>query len=54
MTEPELIYSVTEAERVIKVWQQDGLRWLEFGDELIQTEIVLDRPDYSAGQCCLV
>ena len=46
MTEPELIYSVTEAERVIKVWQQDGLRWLEFGDELIQTEIVLDRPDY--------
>jgi len=46
MAEPELIYSVTEAERVIKVWQQDSLRWLEFGDELIQTEIALDDPGY--------
>lgn len=46
MAEPELIYSVTESDQVIKVWQQDNLRWLEFGDELIQTEIDLDRADY--------
>jgi spermidine synthase len=46
MAEPKLIYSVTEAEQVIKVWQQDELRWLEFGDELIQTEIALDKPTY--------
>ena len=46
MAEPELICSVTESDQVIKVWQQDNLRWLEFGDELIQTEIDLDRADY--------
>ena len=46
MAEPELIYSVTESDQVIKVWQQDNLRWLEFGDELIQTEIDLDRADF--------
>ncbi len=46
MTEPELVYSVTEADQTIQVWQQDGLRWLAFDDELIQTEIALDRPDH--------
>jgi len=46
MAEPELVYSVVEADQTIQVWQQDDLRWLEFGDELIQTEITLDRPDY--------
>lgn len=46
MAEPELVYSVVDADQTIQVWQQDGLRWLEFGDELIQTEMSLDRPDY--------
>ncbi len=46
MAEAKLLYSTTEEGCPIKVWQQDNLRWLEFGDELIQTEIDLDRADY--------
>ena len=46
MAEAELVYSVEENGRLIKVWQQAELRWLEFGDELIQTEIDLARPDF--------
>ena len=46
MAEAELLYATEEDGRPIKVWQQSGLRWLEFGDELIQTEINLARPDY--------
>lgn len=46
MVEAELIYSITEDDRPIKVWQTSDLRWLEFGDDLIQTEIDLTRPDY--------
>ena len=46
MAEAELCYAIEEDGRPIKVWQQSGLRWLEFGDELIQTEIDLARPDY--------
>jgi len=46
MAEAELLYAIEEDGRPIKVWQQSGLRWLEFGDELIQTEIDLARPNY--------
>lgn len=46
MAEAELLYATEEDGRLIKVWQQSGLRWLEFGDGLIQTEIDLARPDY--------
>lgn len=46
MSEAELLYSVQEGDKQIKVWQQDELRWLEYGDELIQTEIDMTRPDY--------
>lgn len=46
MAEAELLYATEEDGRPIKVWQQSGLRWLEFGDELIQTEIDLARPNY--------
>jgi spermidine synthase len=46
MAEAELIYSIMEEGRPIKVWQTSDLRWLEFGDDLIQTEIDLIRPDY--------
>jgi hypothetical protein len=32
MAEAELLYATEEDGRLIKVWQQSGLRWLEFGD----------------------
>lgn len=46
MSSPELLFTTREAEQTINVWQQEERRWLEFDDELIQTEINLDRPDY--------
>jgi len=46
MADAELLYSAIDEGRQVKVWQESGLRWLEFGDELIQTEIELARADY--------
>lgn len=46
MSSTELLFSTQEAGQTINVRQQEERRWLEFGDELIQTEINLDRPDY--------
>lgn len=46
MSLPELLFTKEEAGQTINVWQQEDRRWLEFDDELIQTEINLDRPDY--------
>jgi spermidine synthase len=46
MAEAELLYSTVDNDRQIKVWQQADIRWLEFGDELIQTEIDLARPGF--------
>lgn len=45
MTEGELLYSINDDGRPVKVWQQGKRRWLEYGDELIQTEIDVTRPD---------
>lgn len=46
MSDAELLHQTMDDGRQVTVWQQDNLRWLEFGDGLIQTEIDLDRPDY--------
>jgi len=34
------------AEGHVQVWQQDNRRWMDFENDLVQTEIILDRPDY--------
>jgi len=46
MSEAELLYEVSEGNRLIQVWQQESLRWLEFGDDLIQSVMDMDRADY--------
>jgi spermidine synthase len=46
MDRAELLYSTVDVGSPIKVWQQSGLRWLEFGDDLIQSEIDIARPDF--------
>ena len=44
--EPQLIFSQQLADSHVQVWQQDNRRWMDFENDLVQTEIILDRPDY--------
>ncbi len=46
MSEAELLHQVKESNHTITVWEQENLRWIEFGDGLIQSAMDLDRPDY--------
>ncbi len=43
---PELLFSHVDDAHPINVWQYGDQRWLEFDDELIQTEISLARADH--------
>ncbi len=43
---PELIFNQQLADEIVRVWQQDNRRWLDFDDGLIQSEIDLNRPEY--------
>ena len=45
-SEPQLIFNQHTIDGEIRVWQQDNRRWLDFNDGLIQSEIVIDRPDF--------
>ncbi len=40
----QLIYSYSDDRETILVWQQDSLRWLDFGDGHVQTVIDLEDP----------
>jgi spermidine synthase len=46
MAEQQLLFSQTVAEGHIQVWQQGNRRWMDFENDLVQTEIILDRLDY--------
>lgn len=43
---PTLILNQQTADGEIRVWQHDNRRWLDFDDGLIQSEIVLDKPEF--------
>lgn len=43
--ESQLIFNQHVTDGEIRVWQQDNRRWLDFNDGLIQSEIILDKPD---------
>lgn len=44
-SEPKLIFNQHTTDGEVRVWQHNNRRWLDFNDSLIQSEIVLDRPD---------
>lgn len=44
-SKPQLIVNQNSDGETIRVWQQDDRRWLDFDDGLIQSEIVLDKPE---------
>lgn len=46
MAERQLLFSQTIADGHVHVWQQENRRWMDFENDLVQTEIILDRPDY--------
>lgn len=46
MAEQRLLFSQQDADLTVRVWQQDDRRWLDFDDTVIQSEIILDHPDY--------
>jgi spermidine synthase len=46
MAKRQLLFSQTIADGHVQVWQQDNRRWMDFENDLVQTEIILDRPDY--------
>ena len=46
MAERQLLFSQQDVDLTVRVWQQDDRRWLDFDDTVIQSEIILDRPDY--------
>jgi spermidine synthase len=46
MAEQQLLFNQKIAEGHVQVWQQDNRRWMDFENDLVQTEIILDRPDY--------
>ncbi|PHS71006.1 MAG: hypothetical protein COB23_01755 [Methylophaga sp.] len=41
----QLLFSQQDADTLIRVWQQGNRRWLDFNDGLIQSGILLDKPD---------
>ncbi|PHS25272.1 MAG: hypothetical protein COA83_06185 [Methylophaga sp.] len=45
LVEPRLLFDQQIDEGDIRVWHQYDRRWLEFNDGLIQSEIVLNRPE---------
>jgi spermidine synthase len=45
-SEPKLIFNQHTSDGEVRVWQQDNRRWLDFHDGLIQSEIVIGRPDF--------
>ena len=45
IVEPRILFDQKIDESEIRVWQQYDRRWLEFNDDLIQSEIILNRPE---------
>ncbi len=45
LVEPRLLFDQQTDEGDIRVWHQYDRRWLEFNDGLIQSEIILNRPE---------
>ena len=45
IVEPRLLFNQQSEEGDIRVWHQYDRRWLEFNDGLIQSEIILNRPE---------
>lgn len=45
MAERQQLFSQQDADLTVRVWQQDDRRWMDFDDTVIQSEIILDRPD---------
>ncbi|MDQ7072380.1 MAG: hypothetical protein Q9N32_00890, partial [Gammaproteobacteria bacterium] len=45
IVEPRLLFNQQGEEGDIRVWHQYDRRWLEFNDGLIQSEIILNRPE---------
>jgi spermidine synthase len=46
VAERQLLFSQKVVDDHVQVWQQDNRRWMDFKNDLVQTEIILDRPDY--------
>lgn len=44
--EPQLIFNQKTIGEEVRVWQQGNRRWLDFNDGLIQSEIVIDKPEF--------
>lgn len=45
IVEPRILFDQKTDDSEIRVWQQYDRRWLEFNDGLIQSEIILNRPE---------
>ncbi|MBL1320343.1 MAG: hypothetical protein COA63_004690 [Methylophaga sp.] len=45
IVEPRILFDQKTDDGEIRVWQQYDRRWLEFNDGLIQSEIILNRPE---------
>jgi spermidine synthase len=45
IVEPRILFDQKTDDAEIRVWQQYDRRWLEFNDGLIQSEIILNRPE---------
>jgi len=46
MAEQQLLFSQQDDDLTVRIWQQGDRRWLDFDDVVVQSEILLDRPDH--------
>jgi spermidine synthase len=51
-THNKQVFRQTQNGQVIEVWERDGLRWLTFGDDTIQTTIDLNNPEQLPSASC--
>lgn len=45
MAERQQLFSQQDADLTVRVWQEGDRRWMDFKDDLVQTEIILDHPE---------